>query len=54
MAVTSIWRVKGWLGKVVLYIENPEKTKEPDFYLSEDMTDQERGSLADSFRSKRN
>ena len=47
MAVTSIWRVKGWLGKVVLYIENPEKTKEPDFYLSEDMTDQERGSLAD-------
>lgn len=47
MAVTSIWRVKGWLGKVVLYIENPEKTKEPDLYLSEDMTNQEGGSLAD-------
>ena len=27
MATTSIWAVKGWLGKVVLYIENPEKTE---------------------------
>ena len=26
MATTSIWAVKGWLGKVVLYIENPDKT----------------------------
>lgn len=26
MAVTSIWSVKGWIGKVLLYIENPEKT----------------------------
>ena len=25
MAVTSIWRVKGWLGKVVVYVENPDK-----------------------------
>ena len=47
MAVTSIWRVKGWLGKVVLYIENPEKTKEPDFYQTEDLPGQERESLAD-------
>ena len=31
MAVTSIWRVKGWLGKVVLYVENPEKTQNPAF-----------------------
>lgn len=22
MATTSIWRVKGWLGKVVIYVEN--------------------------------
>lgn len=22
MAVTSIWRVNGWLGKVVIYVEN--------------------------------
>jgi len=27
MATTSIWRVKGWLGKVVIYVENPEKTE---------------------------
>ena len=26
MATTSIWRVKGWLGKVVVYVENPDKT----------------------------
>lgn len=31
MATTSIWAVKGWLGKVVLYIENPEKTENPQF-----------------------
>ena len=47
MAVTSIWRVKGWLGKVVLYIENPEKTKDPDFYQTEDLPGKERESLAD-------
>lgn len=27
MAVTSIWSVKGQLGKVVVYVENPEKTR---------------------------
>lgn len=26
MAATSIWSVKGWLGKVVIYVENPDKT----------------------------
>lgn len=30
MAVTSIWSVKGWLGKVVIYVENPEKTMLPE------------------------
>ena len=29
MAVTSIWRVKGWLGKLVIYVENPDKTTNP-------------------------
>ena len=29
MATTSIWSVKGWLGKVVIYVENPEKTTNP-------------------------
>ena len=29
MAVTSLWRVKGYIGKVLLYAENPDKTTEP-------------------------
>lgn len=29
MATTSIWSVKGWLGKVMIYVENPEKTTDP-------------------------
>lgn len=37
MAVTSLWAVKGWLGKVVLYVEDPEKTSAPKCY-------EERGS----------
>ena len=32
MAVTSIWRVNGWLGKVVIYVENPDKTTNPGFF----------------------
>ena len=28
MAVTSIWSIKGWIGKVINYAENPDKTKE--------------------------
>ncbi len=30
VATTSIWSVKGWLGKVVIYVENPEKTMNPE------------------------
>ena len=41
MATTSIWRVNGWLGKVVIYVENPEKTANPKFYTTEDMTEQD-------------
>ena len=26
MATTSLWRIKGQLGNVIRYIENPEKT----------------------------
>ena len=47
MAVTSIWRVKGWLGKVVVYVENPDKTTNPTYYEKEDMTDQECQELGD-------
>ena len=47
MATTSIWAVKGWLGKVVLYIENPEKTENPQFYRQKDMTDVQAQNLSD-------
>ncbi len=30
VATTSIWSVKGWLGKVVIYVQNPDKTKNPE------------------------
>ena len=41
MAVTSIWRVKGWLGKVVIYVENPDKTTNPEFYENRDMPERD-------------
>lgn len=47
MAVTSIWSVKGWLGKVVIYIQNPNKTTNPDFIKIPEMTDKEEQSLSD-------
>ena len=30
MAVTSLWRVRGYIGKVLLYAENPDKTANPE------------------------
>ena len=47
MAVTSIWRVNGWLGKVVVYVKNPEKTTNPEFYENGDMTERECQGLED-------
>ena len=47
MAVTSIWRVKGWLGKVVVYVENPDKTTNPQYYEKEDMSEKECQGLDD-------
>lgn len=32
MAVTSLWRVKGYIGKVVMYAINPDKTTAPVSY----------------------
>ena len=37
MATTSIWRVNGWLGKVLIYIENPDKTENPAVFEKQDM-----------------
>lgn len=47
MATTSIWSVKGWLGKVVIYVENPEKTENPDFAKPSERTEQETQGLSD-------
>lgn len=47
MAVTSIWRVNGWLGKVVVYVENPDKTTNPEFYENGDITERECQALDD-------
>ena len=38
MAVTSIWSVKGWLGSVVIYAENPDKTTNPAYYEMQGIT----------------
>ena len=50
MATTSIWRVKGWLGQVVIYAENPEKTATPKFYADRELTEQDGQQLSDVIR----
>ena len=50
MATTSIWRVKGWFGKVVIYAENPEKTANPKFYADRELTKQDGQQLSDVIR----
>ena len=50
MATTSIWRVKGWLGKVVIYAENPEKTANPKFYADRELSEHDGQQLTDVIR----
>jgi hypothetical protein len=47
MATTAIWSVKGWLGKVVVYVENPEKTENPAFFEKQGMTAAQTQGLSD-------
>ena len=47
MATTSIWSVKGWLGQVVIYAENPEKTTNPAYYEKQGMTVEQAQGLSD-------
>lgn len=47
MAITSIWSVKGWLGKILIYVENPEKTKNPEYVEGKIAEERECESLAD-------
>ena len=47
MATTSILSVKGWLGKVVIYVENPEKTRNPVYVEQKEITEEESQGLSD-------
>ena len=47
MAITSIWSVKGWLGKLMIYAENPDKTENPDYFERQGMTTVEAQGLSD-------
>ena len=47
MATTSIWAVKGWLGKVVIYVENPDKTENPACFEKQGMTAEQAQGLSD-------
>jgi polyhydroxyalkanoate synthesis regulator phasin len=47
MAITSIWSVKGWLGKVVIYAENPDKTENPNYFEKQGMTANQTQGLSD-------
>jgi hypothetical protein len=47
MATTSIWAVKGWLGKVVVYVENPGKTENPACFEKDGMTNEQAQGLSD-------
>lgn len=41
MATTSIWSIRGWLGKVVIYVENPDKTMRPEIVNLPELSCQE-------------
>ena len=47
MATTSIWSVKGWLGKLVIYVENPNKTTNPKYYEKAELTEKQAQTLLD-------
>lgn len=47
MATTSIWSVKGWLGKLVIYVENPNKTTNPQYYEKAELTEKQAQTLLD-------
>jgi len=47
MATTSIWPVKGYLGSVLTYAQNPDKTSNPEFSAADIMTDVGAQGLSD-------
>ena len=47
MATTAIWDIKGWVGNVVIYLQNPEKTRNPDFFQKTDMSEHGTQEMSD-------
>lgn len=47
MATTKIWDVRGWLGKLVIYAQNPEKTLNPACFQKQEMSGEEVQGLSD-------
>ncbi|MCL2882582.1 MAG: relaxase/mobilization nuclease domain-containing protein [Coriobacteriia bacterium] len=47
MAVTKIWPIRGWLGQVVVYVENPGKTIQPKSFERSGMDESARQGLKD-------
>lgn len=47
MATTAIWKVQGWLGKILIYAENPEKTDNPAYYQYDDLSEEDKQGLSD-------
>lgn len=47
MAVTKIWKINGWIGDCLLYIENPNKTQNPLVIGDPRLKEEEYQSLTD-------
>ena len=48
MAVTKIWKINGWIGDCLLYIENPNKTQNPLVIGDPKLKEEEYQSLIDA------
>ena len=47
MATTAIWNIKGWLGKILIYVENPEKTEPKSVYSAHEFGEKATQNLSD-------
>ena len=54
MAVTKIWKINGWIGDCLLYIENPNKTQNPLVIGDPKLKEEEYQSLIDVIEYRRN
>jgi hypothetical protein len=47
MATTKLWPIRGWLGQVVIYVQNPEKVLRPEELGGREMSEEARQGLVD-------